>query len=89
MRYLPLTDADRRDMLATIGVPSVDSLFRDVPESVRLTDTVNLPDHQGELEVERAIGAMAAENNRQAVCRFLGAGAYRHHVRPLTTDSAR
>ena len=69
MRYLPLTDADRRDMLAAIGVPSVDSLFRDVPESVRLTDTVDLPDHQGELEVERAIGAMAAETRRRAACR--------------------
>ena len=86
MRYLPLTDADRRDMLATIGVPSVDSLFRDVPEIVRLTDTVNLPDHQGELEVERAIGAMAAENTPAgSVPFFLGAGAYRHHV-PATVD---
>ena len=45
MRYLPLTEADRRYMLATIGVPSVDSLFRDVPKSARLTDTVDLPDH--------------------------------------------
>ena len=86
MRYLPLTDADRRHMLATIGVPSVDSLFRDVPECVRLTDTVNLPDHQGELEVERAIGAMAAENTSAgSVPFFLGAGAYRHHV-PATVD---
>ena len=86
MRYLPLTDADRRDMLAAIGVPSVDSLFRDVPESVRLTDTVELPDHQGELEVERAIGAMAAENTPAgSVPFFLGAGAYRHHV-PATVD---
>lgn len=86
MRYLPLTDADRRDMLAVIGVPSVDSLFRDVPESVRLTDTVDLPDHQGELEVERAIGDMAAENiPAGSVPFFLGAGAYRHHV-PATVD---
>lgn len=86
MRYLPLTDADRRDMLAAIGVPSVDSLFRDVPESVRLTDTVDLPYHQGELEVERAIGDMAAENiHAGSVPFFLGAGAYRHHV-PATVD---
>ena len=34
MRYLPLTDADRRAMLATVGVPSIDSLFRDVPATV-------------------------------------------------------
>jgi len=62
MRYLPLTDADRRAMLATIGVPSVDSLFRDVPASARLTAPVDLPNHLGEIEVERRIGALAAKN---------------------------
>ena len=35
MRYLPLTDADRRDMLTTIGVPSVESLFADNDVSTR------------------------------------------------------
>ena len=42
MRYLPLTDADRRNMLASIGVSSVESLFQDVPESVLLADSINL-----------------------------------------------
>ena len=36
MRYLPLTETDRRAMLGAIGVPSVDSLFRDVPAAARL-----------------------------------------------------
>lgn len=86
MRYLPHTDADRRDMLAAIGTPSVDSLFRDVPESVRLSAPVDLPAHQGELEVERALTAMASENlDAGSVPFFLGAGAYRHHV-PASVD---
>lgn len=86
MRYLPLTDADRRNMLASIGVSSVESLFQDVPESVRLADSINLPNHQGELEVERAIAAMASENTcAGSVPFFLGAGSYRHHV-PATVD---
>ena len=51
MRYLPLTEADRRAMLATIGVPSIESLYRDVPEGVRLKQPVDLPPHQGEIEV--------------------------------------
>ncbi len=86
MRYLPLTDADRRAMLARIGVPSVDSLFRDVPKSAWLDRPVDLPPHQGELEVERAIAAMARKNlgTSAAPC-FLGAGAYRHHV-PAAVD---
>jgi glycine dehydrogenase subunit 1 len=86
MRYLPHTDADRRAMLQAIGVPSVDSLFRDVPEAVRLKQAVDLPPHQGELEVERAIAGFAARNiGTSAAPSFLGAGAYRHHV-PAAVD---
>ncbi len=86
MRYLPLTDADRRAMLATIGVPSVDSLFRDVPEAARFAGTFDLPDHMGEQEVERVLGAMAAKSMpASGVPSFLGAGAYRHHV-PASVD---
>ena len=86
MRYLPLTDADRRDMLAAIGVASVDDLYCDVPESARLPELIDLPLHTGEIEVERALAAMAGKNLAAgaAPC-FLGAGAYRHHV-PATVD---
>ena len=48
MRYLPLTEADRRSMLGRIGVPSVESLYRDVPEFARLTAPVDLPAHLGD-----------------------------------------
>jgi glycine dehydrogenase subunit 1 len=87
MRYLPLTESDRRAMLATIGVPSVDSLFREVPEAARGYGGFELPDHQGELEVERALKQLAAKNlPAGAVPSFLGAGAYRHHV-PASVDA--
>jgi glycine dehydrogenase subunit 1 len=87
MRYLPLTDADRRDMLGVIGAKSVDELFEDVPQSARLAGKIaGLPDHQGELEVERAFQAYAASNlSPGSVPFFIGAGAYRHHV-PSTVD---
>ena len=86
MRYLPLTPADRRAMLATIGVPSVDSLFRDVPASARFGGTFELPDHMGEQEVERLLTAMAAKSMPASdVPSFLGAGAYRHHI-PASVD---
>jgi glycine dehydrogenase subunit 1 len=85
MRYLPHTEADRRAMLAAIGTPSVDSLYRDVPASARPA-RLPLPDHMGEIEVERALSAMAAKNvPAGAVPSFLGAGAYRHHV-PAAVD---
>jgi len=86
MRYLPLTATDRQAMLAAIGVPSIDALFADVPKAARLDDLVDLPRAQGELEVERALGAMAAKNLVAcAVPSFIGAGVYRHHV-PASVD---
>src|SRR5919109_2472649 len=86
MRYLPLTEDDRRAMLAKIGVPSVDSLYSDVPQNVRLTKPVDLPPFKSELEVERHISALAAKNLGTGSCpSFLGAGAYRHHI-PAAVD---
>lgn len=86
MRYLPLTDADRTAMLAEIGAGSVEDLFRDVPASARLDDLIDLPRHQGEMEVERAMGELAAKNVAAgSVPFFIGAGAYRHHV-PAAVD---
>jgi glycine dehydrogenase subunit 1 len=86
MRYLPLTDADRAEMLATIGAPQIDALFADVPQSARLAGPIDLPAHQGELEVERALGRLAARNRPAGAGPFFcGAGAYRHHV-PASVD---
>ena len=87
MRYLPLTESDRREMLAKIGAGSVEDLFGDVPESARHKGPIEkLPFHQGEYEVERALAALAAKNMPVSACpSFLGAGAYRHHV-PAAVD---
>ncbi len=86
MRYLPLTDADRAAMLKVVGAPDMDALFRDVPQRARLTRPLDLPDHRGEIEVSRAMAALAARNvPAGSVANFLGAGAYRHHV-PATVD---
>ncbi len=87
MRYLPLTEADRQAMLATIGAPSVDALFQDVPQAARRSGPIEgLPGFAGELEVERQLGAMAGKNLAiGSVPSFLGCGAYKHHV-PATVD---
>ena len=87
MRYLPLTSADRTDMLAVIGVDHVDDLFADVPAAARLTAPIaGLPHHASEMAVERHMAALAAKNvSAGSVPFFLGAGAYRHHV-PASVD---
>jgi len=86
MRYLPLSDADRADMLAAIGAASVDELFADLPADRRLAALPNLPLHMSEPAVARRLGALAARNTPAgSVPFFVGAGAYRHHV-PATVD---
>ncbi len=86
MRYLPLTEDDRYVMLARIGAGSIDDLYCDVPAEARLEDLIDLPLHQGELEVSRSLEALAAKNvNAGDGPFFLGAGAYRHHV-PAAVD---
>ena len=86
MRYLPLTDADRKDMLAVIGAKSMDDLYADVPRAALLDKPVALPPHQGEMEVERLMTLLASCNIPAGkTAFFVGAGAYRHHV-PASVD---
>jgi glycine dehydrogenase subunit 1 len=87
MRYLPLSDSDRQQMLSAIGVSSIDQLFVDVPEAARLEGKIaGLPDHAGEMAVERQLSALAGRNMAAGqVPFFLGCGAYRHHV-PASVD---
>jgi glycine dehydrogenase subunit 1 len=87
MRYLPLCDTDRREMLGVIGASSIDDLFSDVPEAARLSRTIEgLPDHASELSVERQLGALAKANVAAGdVPFFIGCGAYRHHI-PASAD---
>jgi glycine dehydrogenase subunit 1 len=87
MRYHPLTAEDRRAMLAKIGVSDIDALFRDVPRgALAPLSAFDLPDTQGEMEVERALTRLAARNAAAGnVPSFCGAGAYKHHV-PAAVD---
>ncbi|MEL6386319.1 MAG: aminomethyl-transferring glycine dehydrogenase subunit GcvPA [Pseudomonadota bacterium] len=87
MRYLPLTEADRAEMLATIGADNVDAFFADVPDAARLPGKIDgLPDHQSELAVERHLSALAIRNRTANEGRFfVGCGAYKHHI-PASVD---
>src|SRR3954449_7387337 len=87
MRYLPLSDADRSEMLRVVGASSIDELFRDVPEALRLKGPIEgLPPHASELAVERHMTALSRKNMVAGeVPFFLGCGAYRHHI-PASAD---
>ena len=87
MRYLPLAEADRQEMLRAIGAGSIDDLFVDVPEAARLAGVIEgLPAHASELSVERQLGALARQNLAAGDAPFfLGCGAYKHHI-PASVD---
>jgi glycine dehydrogenase subunit 1 len=78
--YVPLTDAGREEMLARIGVPSIDDLFADVPRQHRYP-SVALPPPLSEMEVLRELRQLSERNtDLQHLVSFLGAGAYQHYV---------
>jgi glycine dehydrogenase subunit 1 len=86
-RYTSATDADRREMLAAVGVESIDDLFADVPEGVRLGRALNLPRGKPEQEVYTYLRKLAAKNvSTEDELSFVGAGMYDHYV-PALIDS--
>ncbi|MGN6495859.1 MAG: aminomethyl-transferring glycine dehydrogenase subunit GcvPA [Tsuneonella sp.] len=87
MRYLPLTDADRGEMLGVIGAADVDALFADVPTEHYLRKPIEgLPLHASEMAVEKHMRRLSKQNLAAAdTAFFLGAGAYRHHI-PASVD---
>jgi glycine dehydrogenase subunit 1 len=76
--YLALTDADRGEMLTLLGLKEADELFSGIPENVKL-EKMNLPSGLSEMEVNRKLSGIAAEN-RVFPHIFRGAGAYRHYI---------
>jgi glycine dehydrogenase subunit 1 len=80
MSYIPHTDAERQQMLAAIGVPTIEDLFDAVPSAYRFP-TLNLPDPAGELEVMAELQALAEANDHAGdFALFRGAGAYHHFI---------
>jgi glycine dehydrogenase subunit 1 len=80
-RYLPLTEQDRKDMLQTIGVGSIEELFADIPASVRFQGTMDVSPALDEPSLLRHMRTLAGKNadfDRYAI--FLGAGMYDHHL---------
>src|SRR5271169_3729722 len=85
MRYLPKSPVDREEMLAEIGVASIDDLFTSVPEEYRLTRDLDVPRQHGESEIIDRFREYA-DNNAADHVSFLGAGVYRHY-KPVIIDA--
>ena len=85
MRYIPNSPADRRGMLAEIGVDSIEAFFVGIPENLRLRRPLDIPAAMTEPELLDYFKKIASQNGVD-LCSFIGAGVYRHHV-PLIIDA--
>src|SRR5574341_1329192 len=86
MTYIPISPKERDAMLATIGVKTLDDLFKDAPAKHRFPK-LNLPAALTEMEAAAELADIAAsnENVRGDLISFLGAGAYNHYT-PAVVD---
>jgi glycine dehydrogenase subunit 1 len=85
-RYLPMTEQDKVDMLATIGVQTVEELFSDIPEQVRFQGLYNIKPAKSEAALMKELAQLASKN-KDTACNvsFLGAGVYNHY-KPVIVD---
>lgn len=79
--YIPNTSDDEKKMLETIGAKSIEDLFNDIPDEVKLNRPLNLESSKSELEVRNILTKLSKENKtvNDLTC-FLGAGAYDHYI---------
>ncbi len=85
--YVSATDADRREMLAEIGVETVEELFSDIPEGLRLGEPLGLGDPRSEQEVFEELRELARRNvSVEQELSFLGGGMYDHYM-PAVVDA--
>ena len=78
MPFIPHTENDIQAMLATIGAPSIDALFDEIPAALRSGKLTKVPAALSEMEVSRLMQERAEADGRYL--NFIGAGAYEHHI---------
>ena len=78
MPFIPHTEADVKDMLATIGAKSIEELFDEIPQNLRVQGLAGIPEGLSEMEIGRLMSERARQDGRPLS--FLGAGAYEHHI---------
>jgi glycine dehydrogenase subunit 1 len=79
--FIPVTKKEREEMLAWVGAASIDDLFCDIPDEIRLGSLLNLPEAVPEREVTALMAKIAAQNaDPHAVPCFAGGGSYDHFV---------
>ena len=85
MSYISLSDNDIKEMLAKIGISSIEELFSSIPEDIKFNRDLKVPGPLTETEVMTYFENLAKKNSFSDNLSFLGAGAY-NHVIPSVVD---
>ncbi len=86
MPFIPHTEKDTREMLAAIGVPSIEALFDEIPAALRIESLASVPESVSEMEISRLMRQRARKDGSPSC--FIGAGAYEHHIPTAVWDIA-
>ncbi|MCY7355104.1 MAG: aminomethyl-transferring glycine dehydrogenase subunit GcvPA [Lysobacter sp.] len=78
MPFIPHTEADVRDMLAAIGASDIETLFDEIPESLKVKSLAKVPEGLSEMDTVKLMRERARQD--EATLNFAGAGAYEHHI---------
>ncbi len=79
MSYIPHTEEDIKEMLATIGIEDIKGLFSYIPDKLLLKEPLNIPDGFSEQEVFKSLHSLSRRNSTDHIS-FLGGGQYRHYI---------
>lgn len=78
MPFIPHTEDDVAEMLASIGAASIDELFDEIPTELKNGKLTRVPTGMSEMEIARLMYERAQQDG--FYLNFIGAGAYEHHI---------
>ena len=79
--YIPITEREKNQMLNSISAKSIEDLFKDIPDNLKLNRELNIAAGLSELEVQKIMTTLANKNkSTEDLTCFLGAGIYDHYI---------
>ena len=87
MRYLPISDQEKKEIIDSLNIDSVEELFESIPEELRFNGELDLPAPLAENELEDYFKSLAEKNTtKEEFDSFLGAGAYHHFIPSMVSN---
>jgi len=84
MKYIPLTEDDKKEILVELGKSSIAELYKNIPRELILSKPLNIPNAMSEDELHEYFNSLASKNmSTKDTLSFVGAGSYDHSIPSL------